>query len=277
MKIISVSLKEEYGAFGGKLDCLSLDNTCPHTENDWKRPCVIVVPGGGYASVSAREGEGVAAQFLARGYQVAVLTYSVVGQGAKYPDQLIELGCAVDYVKKHAKELYINPDEVFVVGFSAGGHLTANLAVDYASISGYLGRELNAKPTAVGLCYPVITNEEAHIGSHNNLLNGYSEEEKAELLKRVNLDKMVTENTAPAYIWTTATDNVVPAANSLRFATALAKNGVAYELHVYPSGVHGLSTGDDEVSYSLFSGEKRFTAWMHDCAGFFRSFCTEKF
>ena len=114
MKTVSVCLKEEYGIFGGKLVCLSLDVTYPREGVEWKRPCVIVVPGGGYASVSAREGEGVAAHFLARGYQVAVLTYSVVGQGAKYPDQLIELGCAVDYVKKHAKELYKTETESYI-------------------------------------------------------------------------------------------------------------------------------------------------------------------
>lgn len=275
MKMISVSLKEEYGLKNGKLNCLSLDNTYPREGVEWKRPCVVVVPGGGYSSVSSREGEGVAAQFLARGYQVAILTYSVVGQGAKYPDQLIQLGCAVDYLKKHAKELYINPDEVFVVGFSAGGHLTANLAVEYAAVPSYAGIALDCKPTAVGLCYPVITNDTVYHGTHNNLLNGYTDEEKAELLKRLNLDKEVTEDTVPAYIWATATDNVVPAVNSLRFATALAEKGVPYELHIYPAGVHGLSTGDDEVS--PHSEEKKYIAWIADCAEFFRRFCVEKF
>jgi acetyl esterase/lipase len=275
MKIVHVSLQEEYGLKGGKLDCLSLDNTYPREGVEWKRPCVIVVPGGGYAGVSTREGEGVASHFLARGYQVAVLTYSVVGQGAKYPDQLVQLGCAVDYVKKHAKELYVNPDEVFAVGFSAGGHLTANLAVEYASVAKYAGFALDCKPTAVGLCYPVITNKTAYGGTHANLLRGYSDEEKEELLKRVNLDEAVTEQTAPAYIWTTATDNVVPAVNALRFATALAEKKVPYELHVYPEGVHGLSTGDDEVS--PHDADKKYAVWMQDCAEFFRRFTVERF
>ena len=275
MKIVNVSLKEEYGAKKGTLTCLSLDDTYPRNGVEWKRPCVIVVPGGGYASVSKREGEGVAARFLAMGFQTAVLTYSVVGEGAKYPDQLIELGCAVDYVKKHAEELYVNPDEVFVVGFSAGGHLTANLAVEYEAVGTYAGVPLDAKPTAVGLGYPVITSKTSYVGTHANLLNGYSEEEKAELLKRLNLDEAVTERTAPAYSWATATDNLVPAVNSLRFATALAEHKVAYELHIYPEGQHGLSTGDDEVS--PFGEDKKYVAWVEDCGAFFRKFCVEKF
>ena len=96
MKTVTVLLKEEYGVFGGKLDCLSLDDTNPREGIEWKRPAVIIVPGGAYSSVSKREGEGVAARFLAQGFQTAVLTYSVVGEGAKYPDQLVELGCALD-------------------------------------------------------------------------------------------------------------------------------------------------------------------------------------
>ncbi len=275
MKTITVFLKGEYGIFGGKLDCLSLGDTNPRESVEWKRPAVIVVPGGGYAHVSAREGEGVAARFLAQGFQVAVLTYSVVGEGAKYPDQLIQLGCAVDYMRSHAKELYVNPDEIFVVGFSAGGHLTANLAVEYAAVSEKAGFPVDCKPTAVGLSYPVITNKTSYGGTHDNLLRGYSAEEKAELLKKVNLDEAVTEQTVPAFIWTTATDQLVPAVNSLRFATALAEKGVPYELHVYPQGGHGLSTGDSEVSPAC--PEPRLKQWVADCIGFFRSFVKEKF
>lgn len=275
MKIVTVCLKDEYGIFGGKLDCLSLDDTNPREGVEWKRPAVIIVPGGAYAHVSKREGEGVAARFLAQGFQVAVLTYSVAGEGAKYPDQLIQLGCAVDYVRKHAKELYVNPDEIFVVGFSAGGHLTANLAVDYASVSQKAGFSVDCKPTAVGLGYPVITNKAGYKGTHDNLLCGYSEDKKEELLKALNLDEAVTEKTAPAYIWTTATDQLVPALNSLRFAAALAQKGVAYELHVYPQGSHGLSTGDSEVSPAC--PEPRLKQWVSDCVGFFRSFVEEEF
>ena len=276
MKTLTVSLQEEYGIFGGTLDCLSLDDVFPREGVEWKRPAVIVVPGGAYAHVSKREGEGVAARFLAQGFQVAVLTYSIVSEGAKYPDQLIELGCAVDYMKKHAKELFINPDEIFVVGFSAGGHLTANLAVEYAAVSKKAGFSVDCKVAAVGLCYPVITNKAAYKGTHENLLNGYTDEEKAEFLKTLNLDEAVSAQTTPAFIWATAADQLVPAVNSLRFATALAENGVPYELHIYPNGGHGLSTADYEVSPD-YSPEPRLQQWISDCVAFFRNFTKETF
>jgi acetyl esterase/lipase len=276
MKVLKVDLAKEYGLQGGILECIIMEPTLDRDFENWKRPAVIVVPGGGYAMVSTREAACVATGFLDRGYQTFVLTYLCAPDDVRYPEQLLELSAAVDYVKKHAQELYVNADEVFAVGFSAGGHLTANLAVDHQNVSARAGRELDCKPTAVGLCYPVISNVNGHQGSYINLLNGYTEEAQEELLKILSLDKMVNEQTPPAFIWTTATDNAVPASNSLRYAAALDAQGISYELHVYPRGHHGLSRCNREINGD-FDFLDRPSRWMDDCAAFFRSYCVEKF
>ena len=89
---------------------------------NWKRPAVIIVPGGGYEKVSRREGEPTAMQFIARGFQAFVLNYTVGGEkGASYPEQLFEVAACVDYVRKNAAEYGVNSKEIFVIGFSAGG------------------------------------------------------------------------------------------------------------------------------------------------------------
>lgn len=275
MKTFKVDLAKEYGLQGGVLECIVMEPTLDFGTENWKRPAVVVVPGGGYGMVSTREGACVATGFLDRGYQAFVLTY-LCAPDARYPEQLLELSAAMDYVKKHAAELYVNPEEVFAVGFSAGGHLTANLAVDHQNVSMRAGQELDCKPTAVGLCYPVISKVHGHLGSYENLLNGYTDEAKAELMKILNLDEVVSKQTPPAFIWATATDDCVPADNSLRYAMALDKQGIDYELHVYPRGHHGLSRGNLEIN-----GEFDFLAktshWMDDCASFFRLYTTEKF
>ena len=167
--------------------------------------------------------------------------------------------------------------KVFAVGFSAGGHLTANLGVEYASVSKYLGREVDAKPTAIGLGYPVITAKTKYCASHENLLKGYSEEERQALLARLNLDEAVTAETAPSFVWTTATDTLVPAENAMLFALACARKGVPYELHVYPSGRHGCGTFDYEVNVGEFPAWQQNRTWVDSCATFFRSFCEEKY
>ena len=105
---------------------------------------------------------------------------------------------------------------------------------------------------------------------------GYTEEAKAELLKTLNLNEAVTENTPPAFIWATANDGVVPADNALRYALALANQGIEYELHVYPRGQHGASTGSLEICPDL-PEMRRISVWLEDCAQFFRLYTVEKF
>lgn len=276
MKSYKVSLKELYGLEGGELECILVETPFDDAAPSWKRPAVIVVPGGAYWMTSRREGEPVANFFLAKGFQAFILRYMTAPAGVRYPEQLVELAAAVDYVKKHAAECNVNPSEVFAVGFSAGGHLTADLAVEYAAVKDKCGLDLDCRPAAVGLGYPVISSKAGHEDSYENLLNGYTAEAKKELLKTLNLDEAVTADTAPAFIWTTSADTCVPSVNSLMFAAALAKHKVVYELHVYPQGEHGGSSCDFEIN-SPAEFLRKNAAWLDDCAGFFRLFTEEKF
>ena len=157
MKTCKIDLKKQYSFVeGGTLECIVMEKPYD-ADKVWKRPAVIVVPGGGYGMVSKREGQPVASAFLARGFQTFILDYLCGGEnGYGYPEQLFELSAAVDYVKKNAEELCVNADEIFVIVFSAGGHLVGNLAVEHQNVSKKAGVELDCKPTAVGLSYPVI-------------------------------------------------------------------------------------------------------------------------
>lgn len=275
MRVYEVDLQKEYAfVAGGRLSCILMDCPSDAIEN-WKRPAVIVVPGGGYRHVSKREGEPIASAFLNRGFQTFILWYTVE-EGARYPKPLLQLSAAVDYVKKNAEAFNVNPEEVFVVGFSAGGHLTGNLAVEYQSIPKKFGVKVDCKPTAVGLCYPVISKEHGHQGSYNQLLNGYTEEEKEELLKTLNLNEAVSDVTPPAFIWSTVEDAAVPSDNALRYAMALDQHNIAYELHIYPKGPHGRSTGDLEVNPPSPALAK-IKHWVDDCAEFFRMYTVEQF
>ncbi len=276
MKCVSVSLKEEYNLQGGELTCMIADCPLDGEHPEWRRPALIAVPGGNYDWCYQHEGEPFAAYFLGKGFQTFILKYTTSVDGVHYPEQLLELACAVDYVKKHAKEFHVNPDEVFVEGNSAGGHLTANLAVDYQLASKLMGAQLDCRPTAVALSYPVITTKAGYAGSHNSLLKGCTEAEKEQYMHRLQLDELVTKDTPPAFIWATAEDALVPAENAMRFASALARNGVPYELHIYPHGWHGLSTCNAEVC-----GQepylKKNAQWLENCADFFREYTAEKF
>ena len=270
MQTKRVSLQEEYG-FGGYLDVMALDFPFDNPAQEWSRPAVIVVPGGGYGMTSKREGEIVAAEFLARGFQAFVLWYEVKDDGAYYPRQFLQLASAVDYVKKHAKEFYVKENAVFAVGFSAGGHLVGSLATGHQDASKIAGKPLDASLAAVGLCYPVVNYEVGHNETYENVLQGYEGEEKERLKKHLSLDLAVSEFTPPAFIYTTAEDSVVDSRNSLLYAMALAARKIPYELHVYPEAEHGASTGAKEINDDR-ARYKRITAWLDDCTYFFNLF-----
>ena len=278
MKTFDIDLKKYYETKGGTLAAILADSpydTAERTEI-WKRPAVVVVPGGAYYLVSRREGEPVAQSFLARGFQTFILNYLVCTDGVSYPEQLIELASAVDYIKKNAAEMHVNADEVFVVGFSAGGHLVGNLATEWQDMKNVTEKKLDCKPTATGLCYPVISLEAPHIRSFDNLLCGYTFEDRKKILKKLNLNHCITENTPPSFLWTTAEDSIVPSENALLYALELAKRKIPYEIHVYPKCNHGTSVGTYEIN-NEFEPLRRLAHWVDDCACFFRLFTKEKF
>ena len=92
------------------------------------RPAVLITPGGGYSYVSPREGECVALRFATAGFNAAVLNYSVE-ENAKFPRPLCEAALAIAYLKENADSYGIDPERVFICGFSAGGHLALSLGV----------------------------------------------------------------------------------------------------------------------------------------------------
>ena len=214
------------------------------------RPLVLVCPGGAYAFTSDREAEPLALQFLAMGCHAAVLRYSCAP--AVFPTALSELAYSVAMIREHAKEWHVNPSGIIVLGCSAGGHLAASLGVFWNRefLAKALGKEHSEsgswKPDGMILCYPVITSGEfAHRGSFENL-TGEREKEISELLsapalEALSLERQVSGDTPPAFLWHTFTDDGVPVENSLLFVSAMHRVDIPAELHVYPCGGHGLS------------------------------------
>ncbi len=226
-------------------------------QTDRRRPAVIVCPGGGYRFTSDREAEPVALRFLAQGYHAFVLRYSVQ---TRFPQPMYDLAKALQIVRANADAWFLDPDQIAVCGFSAGGHLAASLGVLWNQpwFTEPLGVSAEAiRPHALILGYPVIDLELT-----DNTLRAFGPDgaperlqermlatvlgEAAHALKeRYRLDRQVSSATPPTFIWHTADDQAVFAHNALRFATALANHNVPYELHIFGSGVHGLALADE--------------------------------
>lgn len=205
------------------------------------RPAVIICPGGGYEYTSTREGEPIALRLNALGIAAFVLEYSCTP--AVFPTALHELAATVVLLKKNAALWHLDPKNISVMGFSAGGHLAASLGCLWNSEStGFPNSD--ARPDAMILCYPVITsNSFGHDPSFRALLK----EKYSSMRQELSLETRVTKETPPSFIWHTHDDDVVPVENSLLFAMALREKGVPFELHIYQPGGHGLSTATAET------------------------------
>lgn len=247
----------------GYLYTYFLDSSIEMRPNE-KRPVILMCPGGGYEMTSDREAEPMAMRFLAMGYHVAILRYSV--SPARYPVALQQVAESVLYLKNHAEEYHIDPEKIVVQGCSAGGHLAANYGVAWNSpfLTKLMGMEKNSEQLRVAsllLCYPVITSgEKSHEGSFRNLLGDQYEEKKAEL----SLENQVTSDTPPTFLWHTATDDTVPVENSLYFFQSCLQQGVSAELHIYPVGGHGLSLANEETCRANGIGvQKECQSWIN--------------
>ncbi len=212
------------------------------------RKALLVIPGGAYAGVChEREGEPIAQAFIPYGYNAFVLHYSV-GRKNPFPKQLIEASKAVKHIKDNAKEYCVDPEEIFAVGFSAGGHLAGSLGILWDNEDVYKAIDMKYgynKPKGVMLIYPVVSGIEkfSHFGSFINLLG--SETPSEEDLIKTSLEKNVRENASPAFILHTVKDQAVSVKNSISLADAYADAGVPFELHIHPNGPHGVALANE--------------------------------
>ena len=208
---------------------------------DDKRPSMVICPGGGYGGCSEREWEPLALKVMAMGFNAFVIRYSTAPH--RYPTQLIEVAALYDLINKNANDWNCDVEKISIMGFSAGGHLAAHYSNAYnlPKIKELYGATY--RPFSSVLCYAVISTDPdiANRGTFVNLLGYFPEGEEGD---KYSCEKLVTEDTPPAFIWHTTTDQCVHVANSLRYAEALSKNKVLFDLHIYPYGVHGLATAD---------------------------------
>ncbi|KFI68565.1 Xylan esterase/lipase [Bifidobacterium magnum] len=251
MRILHVPLESLDGT-AAELECLLLDNT-PEIDADRVRPCVVVVPGGGYLENSAREAEPIAVRMLSYGFQACVLHYSTAP--SCHPVALAELAQAVALVRARAGDWHIDPRAVFVAGFSAGGHLAANLgaAWDGPMLASFGFDAQTIRPDGLMLGYPVISaGSFAHTPSFKRLLGERADDDAARAA--VSIERLVTDAFPPTFLFHTMTDATVPVENSILLLQALRCAGVPVEAHFFPTGRHGVSLGTEESRYADGTG-----------------------
>lgn len=189
---------------------------------------VVVCPGGGYSHLAMNhEGHDWAPFFLNQGIACIVLHYRMPNGNTIVPIEDAE--AAMRLVRKNAKAWKINPDDVGIMGSSAGGHLASTIATHSTG---------DAKPNFQILFYPVITMDLGftHKGSRDNLLGKNPSKKEEQLYSN---DQQVTGKTPRAWIALSDDDHAVPPQNGLNYYFELYRHDVPASLHIYPSGGHG--------------------------------------
>ncbi len=189
---------------------------------------VVCCPGGGYSHLAwEKEGTSWAPFFNGQGIALIVLKYRMPHGNYTVPQE--DADEAIRLVRRHAEEWHINPKDVGIMGFSAGGHLASTVATHSTG---------DAAPDFQILFYPVISMEQGitHQGSRDNLLG---KSPKRKLVNEYSNDQQVTKHTPRAFIALAHDDKAVPPVNSINYYEELYANKVPATLHVYPSGGHG--------------------------------------
>ncbi len=189
---------------------------------------IVCCPGGGYQHL-AMQHEGIewAPFFNGQGIALIVLKYRMPHGHYTVPAEDAEE--AIRLVRRHASEWHINPQDIGIMGFSAGGHLASTVATHATG---------DAKPNFQILFYPVISMEQGttHQGSHDNLLG---KSPKRKLVNQYSNEQHVNKHTPRCFLALAHDDRVVLPVNSLNYYEQLYANGVPASMHIYPTGGHG--------------------------------------
>ena len=226
---------------------------------------VLVCPGGAYLFVSIQnEGLDVARALNASGITVFVLAYRLPCEGwlSRADVPLQDAQRAIRLIKHKATDFGIDPAEVGVMGFSAGGHLAATLAtswqdtvyspVDAADL-------LSARPAHAALIYPVITlaSPLGHTDSTRNLVG---ETPDTALLAHRSPEQRVNGQTPRVFLVHAADDGAVPSAHAELMHRSLRAAGIASELHLYERGDHAFGIGRPGTGSELWPA--LYGAWL---------------
>jgi len=205
---------------------------------------LLILPGGGYEFLSVQnEGLDPARRFNAEGTTAFILTYRlpVDGWSNRSVVALQDAQRAMRLVRSRAAEFGIDPARLGVLGFSAGGHLAADLAVSH-------GRQLydpvddadrmTARPSFLGLIYPIISLDRA-ISTGASSPNLIGLKPTAGIMNSRSPALHATADTPPSFIAAAADDGIATVGNSLTWIDACRRARVTVESHIFSDGGHG--------------------------------------
>ena len=248
------------------LQSMAIDRLRPFlAESATPATAVIVCPGGSYCWHDMKtEGTVVARWLQANGISAFVLKYRVQGvmpyilhsrlllRGHQYPDALEDLQQAISFVREHAEEYHINPSQIGVMGFSAGGHL-AMLSAE----------QPHTRPDFIAAIYPVVSMSHpcTHKRSRRALLGEYRKHNKT-MCDSLSVEKHVQKDCPPVFLVNCKDDPVVKPRNAELLDSALTAQGIEHRYIQYQTGGHGFGASNTKGTAECRAWKDEFLRWI---------------
>ncbi len=227
-----------------------------------KRPVIIILPGGVFLKRATEHiRKETVAFFHKLGFNVFVLHYRL--SPYFYPIPVEDGKRAIRYIRHYATTYGIDPDNIGMIGFSAGGHIvslvsSSTKSTNYKAIDKI--DDVSCKLNFQILSYPCTYLSKETMTMRIALLAFIGKGYQRELLNKTRAIDLVTKDSPKTFIWHTEKDAIVPSLHSKLYAKALIKKGIQCELHIYEEGTHGLGM----CSNPRYSYLKAST-WSNSC------------
>lgn len=211
---------------------------------------VIIIPGGGYSKLTYNEGAFQIAKWMnTLGISAFVLNYRLPTSSdlvQKEIAPLQDIQASIKYFRKNASQWGISPEQLGVVGTSAGGHLAtlvSNISKDFTDLKGDWETISSIPNFAILFCPVIDLGEYAHKGSRDSLLG---ENVSTEKISEFSTQNLVTDKTPPTILFHNQDDTAVPPMNSILYFKAMTKNKVKGALFIFPKGGHRFFVTDKD-------------------------------
>lgn len=242
---------------------------------------VIVCPGGSYFWLDRKtEGIGVAKWLQANGISAFVLEYRVggvpafithyrlVSRGNRYPDMLQDVQRSIQILRENAEAYGIDADKVGVMGFSAGGHLSAMSGIYFDSgVLSLVGitPKVSVKPNFIAPIYPVVSLVEkcTHKRSRRGLL-GEGSAISAAMKDSLSLERHVRPDMPPTFLVNCVDDPIVKYHNSELLDSAMTANNVNHKYIQYKTGGHGFGATAEKTTAEAIAWKDEFINWLKE-------------
>lgn len=202
---------------------------------------LVICPGGGYGGwMLDAEGHNIAAWLREHGITGCVLRYRLPAGRPEVP--LLDAKRALRFLRANAAALGLDPRQIGIIGFSAGGHLAASASTLHDAGDPQAAdpvERVSCRPDFAVLVYPLVSMTDAltHGFSRDNLF-GPGNTTPA-LIQRFSAELNVTTGTPPMYLAHAVDDAIVSIGNSRVLAAALQEKDVPHMLLELPDGGHG--------------------------------------